>query len=101
MGLGAASTVSLIQARELAAKWRAEVIAGRNPLEARVAERRRALATAHTFGKVARKLFEEKSHNWRNAKVRKHWMSALERYGAKLMSMPVGEIKTEDVYGVL
>lgn len=34
MGLGPAATVSLAQARELADKWRRELQAGRNPLDA-------------------------------------------------------------------
>jgi integrase len=100
MGLGGATTVSLAQARELAAKWRAEVAAGRNPLDSREAERRSQHA-ARTFGEVAEALYEAKSHEWRNAKVRKQWRTPLQRYAARLLPMPVNEIATEDVLAVL
>ena len=100
MGLGPASTVSLAQAREMADKWRGEMRAGRNPLESRQAERRSSQA-ARTFAEVAASFYEAKSHDWRNAKVRKQWMTPLERYAARLMPLPVNEVGTEDVLAVL
>jgi integrase len=100
MGLGGASAVTLAQARELAAKWRAEVAAGRNPLESRKAERRAQRATP-TFGELAEELYVAKSHEWRNAKVRKQWRTPLQIYAVRLLCMPVNEITTEDVLSVL
>ena len=100
MGLGPAATVSLAEARQLAAKWRTEVNAGRNPLESRVAERR-AQQAIRTFGEVAAEFYDAKSQGWRNEKVRKQWMTPLERYAARLMPLPVNEIGTEDVLAVL
>ena len=100
MGLGPAATVSLAEARQLAAKWRTEVNAGRNPLESRVAERR-AQQAIRTFGEVAAEFYDAKSPGWRNEKVRKQWMTPLERYAARLMPLPVNEIGTEDVLAVL
>ena len=100
MGLGSASTVSLAQARELAAKWRAELTAGRNPFDAREVERR-ASRNGRTFREVAVDLHAAKSPAWRNLKVRRQWMAPLERYAARLMPLSVDQIKTEDVLGCL
>ncbi len=100
MGLGPAATVSLAQARELAEKWRRELHAGRNPLDAREAERRAAQGV-RTFGEVAAAFYNAKSHDWRNAKVRAQWMTTLERYAARLMPMAVNDISTDDVLAVL
>ncbi|MEW5964185.1 MAG: integrase arm-type DNA-binding domain-containing protein [Pseudomonadota bacterium] len=100
MGLGPASTVSLAQARELAAKWRSELAAGRDPLAAREAERR-AQAGVPTFGDMAQAFYEAKSHDWRNGKVRKQWLTPLRTYAAPILSLPVNEIGTEDVLAVL
>jgi integrase len=100
MGLGSAASVSLAQARELAAKWRAEIAAGRNPMDSRAAERR-AQKAVPTFGEVAAELHAAKSHGWRNLKVRQQWMSPLQRYATRLIAMPVNEIATEHVLAVL
>lgn len=100
MGLGPAATVALAQARELAEKWRRELQAGRNPLDARDAERR-ASQGVRTFGEVAAAFYDAKSQDWRNAKVRAQWMTPLERYAARLMPMAVNKIGTEDVLAVL
>ena len=100
MGLGGANSVTLAQAREFATKWRSEVATGRNPLESRKAERRAQRATP-TFAEVAEALYETKSHEWRNAKVRKQWRTPLQTYAARLLCMPVNEIKTEDVLSIL
>lgn len=100
MGLGPAATVPLAQARELAAKWRSELASGRDPLAAREAERR-VQAGVPTFGDMAQAFYEAKSHDWRNAKVRKQWLTPLRTYAARVLSLPVNEIGTEDVLAVL
>jgi integrase len=100
MGLGSAATVSLAEVRALASKWRGEVNAGRNPLESREAELR-ANQNKRTFGEVAAAFYAAKSHEWRNEKVRKQWMTPLNRYAASIMSMSVSEITTGDVVAVL
>ena len=100
MGLGSAASVSLAQARQVAAKWRAELAAGRDPFESREAERR-AQTAVPTFEEVAADLHTAKSPGWRNSKVRKQWISPLQRYAAQLISMPVNEIDTEHVVTVL
>ena len=100
MGLGGVATVSLAQARELAAAYRNELAAGRDPLEVR-ATQRRARAEARTFGEVAEAYYAAKSVEWRNAKVRKQWLTPLRTYAARLFPMPVDTIGIEDVVAVL
>ena len=100
MGLGGASTVTLAQARRLAAKWRGELADGRNPFETRAAEHR-SHSTCPTFGEIAQAFYEAKSHDWRNEKVKKQWMAPLTRYAGRLMTMPVKEIGTDDVLAAL
>ena len=100
MGLGGASTVTLAQARRLAAKWRGELADGRNPFETRAAERR-SHSACPTFGEIAKAFYEAKSHDWRNEKVKKQWLTPLNRYAGRLMTMPVNEISTEDVLAAL
>ena len=84
------------KARELADRWRAELAAGRNPLDTREVERR-STQSGQTFREIALDLHAAKSPAWRNAKVRKQWMAPLERYAARLMPLPVDQIRTEDV----
>ncbi|MCB1485813.1 MAG: tyrosine-type recombinase/integrase [Hyphomicrobiaceae bacterium] len=100
MGLGSPKTITLAEARELAGRWRRELNAGNNPLQVRAAEQR-IRQTMPTFRDVATAYFEAKKHEWRNEKVRRQWMTPLERYGARLMQMPINEISTEDILAVL
>lgn len=100
MGLGGADAVSLAQARDLVSRWRAELIAGRNPIDVRDAQRRASRA-GRTFRDVAEELHAAKSKGWRNAKVQKQWLTTLQRYAARLMPMSVDEIRTEDVLACL
>ena len=100
MGLGGEATVSLAQARDLASKWRAELISGKNPLDVRKTALR-ASPAGRTFREIASELHADKSKGWKNEKVRKEWMTPLERYAARLMPLAVDQIKTEDVLGCL
>ena len=100
MGLGSATSVTLAEARELAGRWRKDTNAGRNPLDSREAERL-AQQAMRTFREVAMAFHAAKSHEWRNAKVRKQWLTPLERYAARIMPVPVNEIGTADVLAIL
>ena len=100
MGLGSATTVSLAAARELAGRWRRELGSGKNPLQVRAAERH-ASETMLTFREVAAAYYEAKKHEWRNDKVRRQWMTPIERYAQRLMKLPINEIRTEDILTAL
>jgi integrase len=100
MGLGPANGVSLAEARKLAAAARNEVANGRDPIEARDAGRR-ASRGRKAFGECATALIAAKQSEWRNARHRQQWRVTLETYCAPIWAMPVDEVDTEAVLGVL
>lgn len=88
---------------------RAEVAAGRNPLqlrrEAQAAERaaveEAARADHRTFRAVADATIGAMEGSWRNEKHRAQWRNTLETYAGRLMDMDVADIKTEHVLACL
>lgn len=75
IGLGSAKKVSLALARERSAKVRTQVEVGLDP----IAERRKE-AGIPTFREAAATVFAENKKNWRNAKHRGQWLTALTKY---------------------
>jgi integrase len=75
IGLGAASKVTLSQARVRAAEARAQVEAGLDP----VAQRRKA-AGIPTFREVAAQVHAEHKKGWKNGKHQDQWLRTLEVY---------------------
>ena len=100
MGLGSADSVTLAQAREKAHEARKLVSEGVNPIEAR-REAGKALAGKPTFGQIADALLEAKAPEWRNDRHRAQWKMTLETYAKPLRALPVDEVDTEAVLGVL
>jgi Arm DNA-binding domain len=75
IGLGAASKVTLSQARARAAEARAQVEAGLDP----VAQRRKA-AGIPTFFEVAAQVHADHKKGWKNGKHQDQWIRRLEVY---------------------
>lgn len=75
IGLGSAKKVTLAQARERAAKVRAQVESGLDP----VSERRKETGVP-TFREAAALVFAENKKSWRNVKHRAQWLSTLTAY---------------------
>jgi integrase len=96
MGLGAAALVGLADARERANEARKLVASGINPIEAR----RRAESQKPTFGQMADSFIEAKSSEW-GEKHLAQWRMMLGHYAAPLRNLPVDEVTTEAVLGVL
>src|SRR5271170_3860057 len=96
-GLGSADTVSLAEARELAADARKIVAKGGDPPK-RMAS---VGGGAVTFGDCADRLIEAKEAGWRNAKHRYQWRHTLGVYAASLRPLPVDKITTDQVLAVL
>lgn len=96
MGLGGFSSVPLKTARLKAADARADVDAGRNPIEARKAARE-----VPTFGKMADDVVAALAPQWRNPKHETAWTMTLTTHAAPLRSKPVNEVSTDDVLRVL
>jgi integrase len=97
MGLG---SVSLVNARRLAAGAREAVATGINPIEQRKAGRQ-ARDERKTFGECALAYIAAHEGSWRNAKHRAQWAMTLGEYAAPLRDKAVDEIDTEAVLAVL
>jgi integrase len=95
MGLGSARDVPLARARTLASEARQHVAGGRDPLAMRTKP------ASMTFGEAATALVESMSSSWRNAKHRAQWVMTLTVYCGPLSTMPVADVATDDVLGVL
>jgi Arm DNA-binding domain len=99
-GLGSANAVPLATARTLAASFRAALANGNDPIKTRRAARV-AQDARETFGEVADSFLAIKAHGWRNAKHRAQWRMTLADYAAPLRALPVDEVDTAAVLGVL
>jgi integrase len=95
-GLGSADTVSLAEARELAADARRLVREGREPPSAKTLK-----AGVPSFRDCADQFIAAIEPAWRNAKHRYQARLALGTYAAPLRSLPVDQIGTEQVLAVL
>jgi integrase len=98
LGLGAATRVSLSEAREAAEDMRRAIRRGDDP----VAEKRRARATIPTFREAALMVYEEHRPSWKNPKHAQQWLSTLEAYAfPRLGHLPVDQIDGPMVREVL
>jgi integrase len=96
MGLGGGRDISLADARELAARARAALRDGRDPLAERMAAR-----AIPTFRQMADEVISSLEGGWRNAKHRNQWRTSLDVSCKDLHEVPVDAITTQDVLTVL
>jgi integrase len=89
------ATVSLAEARELAADARRTVREGKEPLSARASK------VGSTFGDLAERYICEHEAGWRNARHKQQWRNTLDTYAKPLAHLPVSDIGTTDVLQVL
>lgn len=103
MGLGGAADVTLAEARAAAAKARALIAAGQDPIDARRAETGvQTAARARTFAQVAEAWLAAHESSYRNAKHRAQVRTTLAVYAfPTLGAMPVAAVTTGDVLAVL
>lgn len=102
MGLGACSTVTLAEARDKATDARKQVKAGIDPLEAKEAADAAAKARVTTFRDMAQDYIDVHRSGWRNTKHAQQWENTLAQYAfEKIGDMPIGDIGTENVLGIL
>lgn len=83
MGLGGLNTVSLREARQLAAECRKLCHAGIDPIEARRASRAAAkpsAASAMTFSQCVDRYLAAHKAGWRNEKHARQWKASLDAY---------------------
>jgi integrase len=104
MGLGAAHTFTLADARQRAQEQRKHLADGVDPIAHREAERaRKALeqSKTKTFGECANDYIAEHRHEWKNAKHIEQWVSTINTYCAAILNLPVQGVDTGRVLGVL
>jgi hypothetical protein len=83
MGLGAAHTFTLEEARDRARRARQQLVNGLDPLEARRAERAAAAleaARAMNFEQAATAYFNQHERKWRNARHRQQFLNTMRDY---------------------
>jgi integrase len=98
LGLGDAAVIGLADARTLRDRWRKELALGRDPVEARRAEKVQGV----TFGEVADRVLESpRIRSLSNPKHRAQWSYSLKTLAEPLRSRPVADMTTTDVLGVL
>lgn len=103
MGLGSADPnagLGLAAARRARDEARKVVEAGGDPIEARKAPIAEA-PSIPTFGEVADAYVSDLSPQWRNEKHRAQWAMTLKEHGAPLRALPVDQVDTTAVLGVL
>jgi integrase len=101
MGLGPTHTVSLAEARELAATARRQVLAGIDPLAGRREAKAKA-ALIPTFWDATQSHIEANRPGWKNAKHAAQWLNTLETYAKPIIGAKrVDRIETDDVLAVL
>ena len=105
MGLGPFPAVSLAAARSAAAEARGLAKAGKDPIEARDAQRARQRlleAQGVTWGEAVEQFLNGHAATWRNPKHRQQWRNTLDTYaGPVLGRLAVAAIDTPQVVRVL
>jgi integrase len=95
-GLG--STLSLLEAREKAARWRKLAKEGIDPS----AEARRAIVMIPSFAEAARAYHADQKAGWKSPKHAAQWLKTLEVYAfAAIGSKTVDAIDASDMWSVL
>ncbi len=100
IGLGAASTISLAAARDLAAQMREAVALGNDP---RLVGKRKAepFERELSFGEFAEDYIASVEAGWKNVTHRQQWRNSLRDHAAAIKDKPLGQINTDDVLGLL
>lgn len=101
MGLGAFPDVPLIEAREAAARYRASLRNGVDPIAHRRQTRVAASARGLTFRQVADKYLAAHEAAWRNEKHKYQWRQTLDFACGHIGALPVTAIAVGDVMRVL
>jgi len=96
IGLGGYPSVSISAAREVAAAMRKTARADGDPLA-----ERRARKAVPTFGAYADEYITAMRPAWKNGKHAEQWEMTLRDYAAPLREVPINQIDTDAVLGVL
>jgi hypothetical protein len=97
LSIGPLAKIDLKAARLKAAEARAQVAEGKDP----IAQRKRDVTAASTFGDVAAKAIATLEDGWRSKKTAAQWTSSLKTHAAAIWKKPVGDVTTADVEAAL
>lgn len=98
MGLGGFPSVSLKEARELAADYRKLAKQGIDPIKTRILQRREILRPPSTLASIAEAAFEAKKAELKNDGLNARWFSPLQLHVLpKLGNFNVEEITQQDI----
>lgn len=101
IGLGAATAVSLSQARRLAGEMREASALGSDPREAIKKGSPADETPSPSFGAFSRSYIASVESGWRNEVHRQQWRNSLRDHANKLQDLPVDQIRTDDLLEVL
>jgi integrase len=101
IGLGAASTVSLATARQLAARMRDAIAFGDRPRSVLQAAAEAAAPALPTFSEFADSYISSIEEGWKNAVHRQQWRNSLRDHANHIANIPVDQVDTENVIAVL
>jgi integrase len=100
-GLGPLHKVSLAQARETAAEYRAKAYRGIDPI-AHKGKSTQTVANAPPFRDAAEQVYRQRAPAWSNGKHSDQWINSLRDYAFPVIGdIPVSAVSTPDVLKVL
>ncbi|BAK84000.1 tyrosine-type recombinase/integrase [Komagataeibacter medellinensis] len=103
LGIGSATTVSLAEARRLAAEARNLMAQGIDPIDRkREEEAARKKLTAPTFEEVSRAYIKDQAPGWRDPRAVDIWTSSLTRFAFPVCgARQVNAVDTDDVLAII
>lgn len=102
MGLGSTETISLADARNLAAEQKLLLAKGVNPLEYKQKQEQLANITPLTFDEVAADYIKAQRSSWTSEKHAEQWVSTLRDYATPVIGhLAPADITTEHILKVL
>lgn len=101
IGLGAATSISLATARQLAAQMREALALGQNPRSVLLSEDSAESLPVPTFAEYTDTYISSIENGWKNDVHRQQWRNSLRDHAQHLASLPLDEIGTDDILAVL
>ena len=105
IGLGSYPTISLRQAREMAANLKLRVLQGNDPIEDKTRAKAAAIAKRAStvcFAETSERYIQSIEAGWKNSKTAAQWRSSLAAYAFPVIGkLPVSLVDTANVMSVL
>lgn len=101
IGLGAAKALSLTGARKIAGDMREQIATGADPRQVIAHAPAIRVATVRSFGAFAEQYITSVEAGWKNPVHRQQWRSSLRDHAGSLADVPIDQVETEAVLGLL